>query len=252
MILLRHPRSLMVLSAATSSLVRIGCGMRSRWACSGVVVEQVLLGPDVALQRHDHLFADRVDRRVGHLRKELLEVVVRQARLVAQNRERGVVAHGADRVALLLDHRPQHELHRFGGVAERLHAGRSVSGSKPCASLSDWKLRQLESLLVEPLAVRALRRRMSFLSSSSGIMRPCSKSIRNMRPGLQAALVLHCLGRHRQHADFGRHDHAVVVREVVAAGTQAVAVEDRADDVPSVKAIDAGPSQGSMRQEWYS
>ena len=41
-----------------------------------VDVQQVRLGADEAHQAHHNRFADRVDRRVGHLREELLEVVV--------------------------------------------------------------------------------------------------------------------------------------------------------------------------------
>ena len=48
--------------------------------------QQVLLGADEALQRHNDLFANRVDRWVGDLRKELLEVVVQHSRLVAEYR----------------------------------------------------------------------------------------------------------------------------------------------------------------------
>ena len=63
--------------------------------------EQIPLGADVALQRHDHFFADRIDRRIGDLREELLEVVVQHPRLVGEARQARVVAHRADRVALL-------------------------------------------------------------------------------------------------------------------------------------------------------
>ena len=55
--------------------------------------EQVQLGPDVALQRHDDLFANRIDRRVGHLSKELFEVVIDHPRLVREAGQGGVVAH---------------------------------------------------------------------------------------------------------------------------------------------------------------
>ena len=56
-----------------------------------------------------------------------------------------------------------------------------------------------------------------------------------------------------EHAGFGGHDDEVVLGDVIAGRAQAVAVEHRADAcVPSVKAIEAGPSHGSMRQEWYS
>jgi hypothetical protein len=47
--------------------------------------QQVLFRADVAFQRHDDLFADRIDRRVRHLREELLEVVIQHPRLVAEH-----------------------------------------------------------------------------------------------------------------------------------------------------------------------
>ncbi len=47
--------------------------------------------------------------------------------------------------------------------------------------------------------------------------------------GLETPLRLHVLGVDRHDADLARHDHAVVVGEVIAARTQAVAVEHRAD-----------------------
>ena len=42
--------------------------------------QQVALGADVGAQRHDQILADRVDRRIGHLRKQLLEVVEQRLR----------------------------------------------------------------------------------------------------------------------------------------------------------------------------
>ena len=77
--------------------------MRSRCACCSVVSRRLCFGSDVALERHNHFFADRIDRRIGDLGEELLEVVVRQPRLVAQARQARVVAHRADWVFLDLD-----------------------------------------------------------------------------------------------------------------------------------------------------
>ena len=60
------------------------------------------------------------------------------------------------------------------------------------------------------------------------------------------------LGRDVEHADLGCHDDEVVLGDVIARGPEAVAVEHGADHVPSEKAIDAGPSHGSISDEWYS
>ena len=55
-----------------------------------------------------------------------------------------------------------------------------------------------------------------------------------------------------EHADLGgQHDQAVV-GDPVARGAQPVAVEHRADLVPSVNTTQAGPSQGSIIEEWNS
>ena len=64
--------------------------------------EHVALRPDLGLQRHHDRLAQRIDRRVGDLRELLAEVVVERAHLVRQHRHRRVVAHRADRLALVL------------------------------------------------------------------------------------------------------------------------------------------------------
>ncbi len=66
-------------------------------------IEEIFLRPDIALKRHDDLLPDRVDGGIGHLREELAEIIVEHARLVAEAGERGVIAHGADRIAQLVD-----------------------------------------------------------------------------------------------------------------------------------------------------
>ena len=60
-------------------------------------VEQIRPRPDDGDEAHHQLFADRIDRRVGHLREVLLEIGEQRLRLVRQRRDRRVVAHGADR-----------------------------------------------------------------------------------------------------------------------------------------------------------
>ena len=64
--------------------------------------ENVALRADLGLQRHHDALAQRIDRRVGHLRKLLAEVVVQRAHLVRQHRHGSVVAHRAHRLVLVL------------------------------------------------------------------------------------------------------------------------------------------------------
>ncbi len=159
--------------------------------------EQVPLRADVALQRHDHFFADRIDRRIGDLGEELLEVVVEHPRLVGEARQARVVAHRADRVAQLAHQRQQHELHRLDRVAERLHPLEQRLRLEAVRLLVGCQVVE-----VDPLVARATRHtaggwRSRCFSSSSGISRPCSKSTRNMRPGCRRPLALTFCGSMR-------------------------------------------------------
>ena len=60
------------------------------------LVEQVALRPDERLLAHHDRLADRVDRRIRHLREELLEVRVEERPPVREHGERRVVPHRAD------------------------------------------------------------------------------------------------------------------------------------------------------------
>ena len=84
----RSPSALMWRILASSSLSITGNGSTSWRQCAGLAVEQVALGADVARQRGDELLADRVERRVGHLREQLGEVVEQQPRPLDEHRDR--------------------------------------------------------------------------------------------------------------------------------------------------------------------
>ena len=73
-------------------------------------------------ETHHQLFADRVDRRVGHLGKILLEVGEQEFWLVGQRRDRCVVAHRADRLFALDRHRRHQDTQVLLRIAEGLLA----------------------------------------------------------------------------------------------------------------------------------
>lgn len=60
---------------------------------AGRLGQQIALGADGAHQTHDNFFANRVNRGIRHLRKQLLEVVVDLPRMFRQDSERGIIAH---------------------------------------------------------------------------------------------------------------------------------------------------------------
>jgi hypothetical protein len=89
-------------------------------------LEQVVLAPDLRLQRHHHALAQRVDRRVRDLRELLPEIVVQRADAARHERQRRIVAHRADGLGLALAQRPQHFLALLAGDAEHLFVARQL------------------------------------------------------------------------------------------------------------------------------
>ena len=98
-------------------------------------VEQVRPRSDEGHERHHQLLADRVDRRVGHLREVLLEIGVEQLRLVGERRDRRVGAHRADRFLAGRRHRLHQELQVFLACSRSIAGDRAATGwSRACAA----------------------------------------------------------------------------------------------------------------------
>ena len=168
---------------ANSSFVRIGHLSSRRRQSAGCGLSRLPSEPSRVSAEVMSLLADAVDRRVGDLREELLEVVVEQPRLVRQHGERRVVAHRAHGLDAVACHRREHDALVLERVAERDLALQQRVGVRR---------RQLRA---RPAGRRAWIRYSSShcrygrcaeivcLISSSSMMRPCSVSTRNMRPG---------------------------------------------------------------------
>ena len=191
-------------------------------------LEQIFLRPNVTLERHDDLLANRIDRRIGHLREELAEVIVNHPRLVAETGERGVVAHRAKRIALFVHERQQHELQRLGGEAKRLHTLQQSGLVQPGGFTGSGDVIQLNALILDPFAVRALRGKLGLnlvIRHNAALLEIHEEQAAR----LQAALGAHVGRINRDGADLAGHDHAVIVRFIIAARTQTIAVEHGAD-----------------------
>ena len=191
---------------------RAGCARSRRCVCDA---------------HHDRL-ADRVDRRVRHLREQLLEVRVEERPPVGEHGERRVVAHRADRL-----------------LGVRARAARGSPSCPPACS----RTRAAAGAAARP-ATRGGRARgrsarrtcsrsnhspygccvaTSRFTSSSATIRPCSRSTRKILPGCRRPLRTTFSGGIVEHAGLGREHDPAVLRLEPAAGPQAVAVERRAD-----------------------
>ncbi len=191
-------------------------------------LEQVALRPDRGRDLGDQLLADAVERGVGDLGEELLEVVVEQPVAVRQHGERRVGAHRADRLLAARGHGGEQDAQVLVGVAEgelavehgvvvRLRHARGVGQGLhgPAVGLEPLPVgmlhgeRALELLVVDDAPLRGVHE--------------------EDPPGVQALLDEHALRRDVEHADLGGHDHEAVLGHVVAGRPKPVPVEDGAD-----------------------
>ena len=204
-------------------------------------LEQVALGPDARGDLGHQLLADAVEGRIGHLREQLLEVVVEQPRPVREHGERRVGAHGAYGLLARRGHGREEDAQVLVRVAE---------GLLPLAHGIVVRLRQVRCLgqalqrlemRGQPLAVRAL--------GGEGVLElgvvddaPLGRVHEEDAAGVQALLDQDALGRDVEHAHFRRHDHEPVLGDVVARRTEAVAIQDGADD----RAVREGDGGGAV------
>jgi len=212
----------------------------------GLRVQQIALGAEAGLGGDDDLLADGVDRRVGDLREELLEVIVEETRLVGQHREGAVVAHGADGLDAVARHRGDDDALVLVGVAEGDLAleQRLVVRRRDGRSLG--QVLEVEMMLGEPIGVRALvgELPLDLLVLDDATLDGVDEE---EAAGLEAALTDDVGGGNVEHARLRGHDDEAVLGHAEARRAQAVAVEDGAD-LPAVGEGDGGRAVPRLHQ----
>ena len=224
-----------------------GEGERHWCAAVRLRVQQVALRPDRHLHRHHDLLADGVDRRVGDLGEQLLEVVVEQLRPVGQDRERRVVAHRADRLRA----RVGHGVDRAGGRPRRCSrrspgaAARSRGPARGCPGRGR-QVREADHVLADPVGVglRGGDAVLQLLVGDDALLRGVHEE---HAAGLQAALGDDLAGRDVQDARLRGHHHPVVRGDPVARRAQAVAVQRGAHE-DAVRERDRGRAVPGLHQ----
>ena len=190
------------------------------------VVQQVRLGTDEGHQGHNQLFADRVDRRIGHLGEQLLEVGVEGLGLGRQDRQGRVVTHGAGSFFAVVAHRLQNDLDVFLGEAESLLAVEQGGAGSVHLFFSSGHFVELDADLLDPLLIGLGLGQgvLQFLVVDDAALFHVDEE---HLARLQAPLLDDLLLGNRQHAGFGSHDHEIIIGNQVTGRTQAVPVEGR-------------------------
>ncbi len=194
----------------------------------GRLGEQVALRADPGAQGHDDRLARGVDRRVGDLREELLEVAEQRRALIGEDGERGVVAHRADRLLARTRHRGVQHAQVLLRVAEgELGLAQGQLGRRPRGRRLE--VVELHDVLVEPRAVGLLRgdRALDLVVLDDP---PLHEVDEEDLARLQAPEALDVLRAHAEHPGLRAQDDVAVLRLDPAPGAQAVAIERGADD----------------------
>ena len=193
-----------------------------------LAVEDVGARTDEGDEAHDELLADRIDRRVGHLCEVLLEIAVEQLRLVGEDGNGRVRAHGAH--ALLARHRHGREQDRevFLRVAEGLLTVEQGDVRAGRTGLHGLQVFQHDLRALQPVAV-GMGVGEGLLHLVVGDDAVLLQIHQQHLAWLQAPLLDDGFLGDRQHADFRGHDHEAILGHDIAGGAQAVAVQGRAD-----------------------
>ncbi len=190
--------------------------------------EEVALRPQAEAHRSHDLFADRVERRVGHLRELLREVVEEQPRAVAEHRDRRVGPHRTERLDAVLRHRPDEDADLLLGVAEgALPAHDRRRGVGDVLALR--QVGQVDAAVVEPVLPRLGGGELCLdlvVLDDSALRRVDQEHLARA----QAALAHDPVGREVEHADLAGEYHEAVVGDEEPSRTQPVPVERRADE----------------------
>jgi len=196
-------------------------------ALLGRLIDQVPLGADRGNHRGDDLLANGVQRRVCHLREELLEVVVQQLRTFGEHGEWSVIAHRSDRLQTIGRHRSQDDPQVLKRVAERALQleQRFVQLAVRRGRFRDRVERAL--VLANPVAIRMLRGEL-MLDLVVGDNALLSRVDQEHASWSQAAFEFDFFGRNVEHARLGGHDHHALLGDPVTTGAQTIAVEQSA------------------------
>ena len=207
--------------------------------------QQVLLGADLGFGGGDQFLADRIQRRIRHLREQLAEIVEEQSRPLRQHRDRGVGPHRPDRLDAGAGHRSHEDAQFFGRVAE----GALAQGDRRVLRRQAEARRQVLEVrepIGEPVPVRLGGHQVMLDLVVAHDAALCGVHEEHASR-LQAALANDAGLIDVSHADFGRHYDETIGRDPVAGGSQAVAVEHGAYD-GAVRKGDAGRTVPRLHQ----
>ena len=192
-----------------------------------LLIQQVAVIAHVYGGVGDDLLPDGVDGRVGHLGKQLAEVVEQGLVVAGQHRQGNVRPHGGGGLCPGAGHGQNGVLHILIGVAKRLlHLGTALRGIALHPLVGDGQILQLHQVPVQPFPVGIAGGVALFdLPVVDNAPRRCIHQQHFSR--LQAGFAHNMGGVDVQHPHLGGQDQPAVIGDIVPGGPQAVAVQHR-------------------------
>ena len=189
-------------------------------------LEDVALGTEADFQRHDDGFTQRVDRRVGDLRKLLAEVIVRCSHTLGQHGHWRVIAHRTYGFVALLAQRTQHLVALFERDLIHLHVLLElidVVKRRTVVVVFHGRL-NAQGILAQPLLVRVAR--LQAVVDGVGVQHLTGFGVhRQDLAGANTAFGYDVLRLVVPHADFGGDGDVAVGGGHPTRRAQAVTVE---------------------------
>ena len=178
-------------------------------------LQQVPLRADQGDGRCDNLFPDRVDRRIGDLGEQLLEIVVQQLVLAGEYRQRSIGAHRAERLHAVGRHRPQDNPLILIGIAERLLALVQRCVIRKRSIRNARQIFQSNVALFQPLPVGVGRRQFQFdllVRNDATLLRINQEHL----PRLEPPFLQDTPRIDLENSGFGGHDDQTIAGYVVS------------------------------------
>ena len=196
--------------------------MRSLWGGA----QDIALCSQLREQRGNHLLAQGVQWRVGHLGEALSEVVVQHSRAIGQRGDRRIRTHGTGGFSCGDGHRTDEGIHLFLGVAEHALAQHDALVVHRYA-FTGGQLFGANQVVFNPLLVRLLKER--GLHFFIGVDLALGSVHQEHATGLHAGALHDIRIGDFQHACLGSHHHEAILGDADTAGAQTIAVQHRAD-----------------------
>ena len=182
-------------------------------------------------RRGDEFFADPVDRGVGDLGEELLEIQIKHLRFFAEHGQGGIDAHRPQRIQGVEDGGDHRRHDVFIGVSEGFLLLQEILADRGILYIDRGELREIDDVGLDPLGIGMKFgdfRLDLFIRNDPFGVRIDQKHL----PGFKPPFAFDVFGIQVDDADFGRQDHPVVVGDDIARGTQSVAIQDGTDPDP--------------------